>query len=150
MENSNYFEPWKYLNDIFDVIEDVSDVSQIHCDTRDFFCKVLNGFKKEAKNHVLETYEKLAKDERYLILDNEVIPFLGYLEDISGGKGKWRLLDFKNIDTKSGWGMKYLRFYRVDDEHFFVQNNDNEPVEWRLLTKENIDEEQLENSFSRI
>lgn len=146
MKTSNYFDRWKYI----DEINDLSEASQIHCDTRDFYCAILNGFKKEAKNYLSETCENLVKDKRYLINEKEIIPFLKRMETISGGKGKWRLLDFENISTKSGWVFKYLRFYRANDKQFFVENADNEPVEWRLLTKENINKEAIEDGFSKI
>ena len=146
MIESLYFDPWKYFGEI----EDLSSASQIHCGTRDFNCRIIDGFKKEAKDYASGTYGKLVKDKRYLINQNEIIPFLRYLENISGGEGKWRLLNFKNIDTESGWGFKYLRFYRVDDKQFFVENNDNEPVEWRSLTEENINKEAIEDGFSKI
>lgn len=145
MEEKDLFDPWKYI----DEIEMSSDICIITCDTRDFCCDIVNAFEEKTKKYVSKIYKKYLKDERYIIGQTELLPFLKELETISGGKGEWRFLDFKNIETPSGWGMKYLDFYRIDNQHFFIANHDEQPVEWRILTKENLCDEDILN-FSEI
>lgn len=112
---------WKYIDDI--VITD--NTQQIHCDTRDFCCK-LYEFKLDCIVHA--DLSKIAYKEEHLIKTENIIPFLKQLETISGGKGNWRILQFKDLEDVSGWDCKYIRFYRIDD-NWIVCNRDANPIE---------------------
>lgn len=136
--------PWSYL----DECSIHSKINFITVDTRDFFVLLIQRLEMDFYNLDNTIFEEVAKDDRYLIEQDDILPFLKELETISGGKGEWRFLEFKHIDTKSGWGFKYLRLYRIDNHRFIIANNDNEPVEWRLLTKENVCDDLL--NFSEI
>ena len=116
------------------------DIQQVHCDTRDF-CAWLtaDSFDEKEKSHL--PWWNVRNDSRFLIPQNEIIPFLGKLEDMTGGKGEWRMMMFNNVNTKIGW-FKYVRLYRVSPTHFIVTDG-HYAANVSRLTEANLDKEHL-------
>lgn len=123
---------WKYIDNL--VIDD--NTNQVHCDTRDFNCLVLTD-KITLKEH-LQITRNMHK-AKFRIKRDEIIDFLKHLEAISGSKSNWRMLSFK---THISW-LKYIRIYHIQNDTFVVCDRDNKPIEWRILTEDNLRKEYL-------
>ena len=128
---------WIYIDDI----EVTNNVNTIHCDTRDFHCSVREDKTDSSNERHLEITPVL---HNYLIHQNEIKGFLKNLETITGGKGSWRMMNFKEINAGYGW-FKYIRMYRVNEDYFIVCDNVNVPVDRTLMTKDNLIEGDLLN-----
>lgn len=94
------------------------DIQQVHCDTRDFHA-VFTADRYTESDVNTRPWWGVRHDPRFLISQNEVIPFLRKLEDMTGGRGEWRMMNFANVKTFCGW-FKYVRLYRVSPTHFIV------------------------------
>ena len=130
---------WIYIDDI----EVTDNINTIHCDTRDFHCSV-----REDKIDLMDTKHpeitRVLHKDKYLIHQDEIKGFLKGLETITGGKGSWRMMNFKGIKAGYGW-FKYIRMYRVKEDYFVVCDNINVPVDRSLMTKDNLIERVLLN-----
>lgn len=125
---------WIYIDDV----EITDSINTIHCDTRDFCCK-LNEEPINTKDRENRDITKCFHKEEYLIESSKIKEFLKGLERMSGGKGYWRLLDFENVNC-GNW-LKYIRMYRVPNKDVFVVcNRDSEPIFYKNCTKENLKE----------
>ncbi len=118
-------------------------VNAIHCDTRDFHM-IMRNYKIE-KDQYKDLYRLLhgAKiNECFLIKRSEIMSWLKNIEEISGGKCKWRCLNFYTIKTKLGW-LKYIRMYHYKDDYFVVCDGYAEPIDWRTMNEETLEKEYL-------
>lgn len=123
---------WKYIDYI--VIND--DTKQVHCDTRDFHCLIADDkFTLKGNPQITRNMHK----HKFRIKRDEIVDFLKKLETISGGKAAWRMLSF---DIHTSW-LKYIRIYHIQNDTFVVCNRDNKPIEWRILTEDNLRKEYL-------
>ena len=111
-------------------LEITPEINSIHVDTRDFHCFVSE---EKGKNRI--------KGQKFPIPVSEIKDWLLGLEKMTGGKGKWRLMDFRRIDS-GGW-FKYIRLYRNDENSFNVCNRDGNQVMWQLMTEDNLNKEGL-------
>lgn len=111
-------------------LEITSNINSIHIDTRDFHCLLSEEERTSA-----------IKGQKYIIPINEIKIWLLDLERITGGKGEWRMLKFKNIDT-NGW-LKYIRLYRNDEETFIVCDRESHSIDWKGMTESNLEKEYL-------
>ena len=123
---------WKYIDNL--VIDD--NTNQVHCDTRDFNCLVLTD-KITLKEHPQIT--RNMHKHKFRIKRDEIVDFLKKLETISGGKAAWRMLSFT---VHPSW-LKYIRIYHIQNDTFVVCDRDNKPIEWRILTEDNLRKEYL-------
>ena len=123
---------WIYIDDI----EVTDKVNTIHCDTRDFHCSVREDSIDLRDARHPEITKVLHKD-KHLIHQGGIKGFLKGLETITGGKGSWRMMNFRGIKTGCGW-FKYIRAYRVKGDYFVVCDGDNIPVDRSLMTEENL------------
>lgn len=116
------------------------DIQQVHCDTRDFFavCRVDMYDEKEMSSR---PWWKVRNDPRFHLKQEDVIPFLRKLEEITGGEGSWRMMNFRNIKTAIGW-FKYVRLYRVSPTHFIVTDG-TYATNVSKLTEDNLEKEIL-------
>lgn len=123
-----------------------SSVNSVHCDTRDFYCassdSVSNG--NDDVPVILRMY---SNSEEFLINQDEIFSVLSNIANISGGLDcTWRFLEFplvENAGKNKTWECKYFRLYRVNNSKFIFCNAHNQPIDWKLLTKENLIEEDL-------
>lgn len=106
------------------------DINSIHADTRDFCCLLLQENRKEA-----------IKGQKYTVEESEIKDWLTNLEKMTGGKGKWRMMNFKGLDT-GGW-FKYIRMYRNDDHSFIVCDREGHSVDPRLMTEDRLNRKYL-------
>lgn len=122
-------------------------VTSIHCDTRDFYMTI----SKDAldKSIIIDERINIAKmirkgdiAEKYLIHRNEITQWLRNIEEISGGKCKWRCLNFTTIKTKLGW-LKYIRMYFYKDDYFVVCDGYAAPIDWHTMNEETLEKEYL-------
>lgn len=130
---------WIHIDDV----EVTDKVNAIHCDTRDFCCLV----KEETLDLRDSRHPEITKvkyKEEYLIRQDEIKPFLQRLETITGGKGSWRFMNFKGVNTRLGW-FKYIRIYRVRKDLFVVCEGSDLPVVWSMMSEENLIEKHLLN-----
>ena len=130
---------WIYIDDI----EVTDKVNTIHCDTRDFHCAVRED-KIDLRDARHPEITRVKHNNAYFIHQDEIKGFLKGLETITGGKGSWRMMNFKGIKAGYGW-FKYIRMYRVKDDYFVVCDNVNVPVDRSLMTEENLIERDLLN-----
>lgn len=118
-------------------------VKAIHCDTRDFY--ITYSFDDICKgiHYDDRVYDLLHSeiDSKFLIHQDFILDWLESLETMSGGKCEWRCLNFKGIDSQ-GW-LKYIRFYRYNDDMFVVCGWLSDPIKWELCTEENLEKETL-------
>ena len=121
---------WIYIDDI----EVTDKVNTIHCDTRDFHCSVRED-KIDLRDAGYPEITRAKYSNAYFIHQDEIKGFLKRLETITGGKGEWRRMAFKSF---GGWWFKYVRMYRIKGEYFVVCDQDNVPVMWELMRKENL------------
>ena len=122
-------------------------VTAIHCDTRDFEMVISKDVldKSIILQECINVFEMIHKgdiDEKYLIHRNEIPQWLMNIEEISGGKCKWRCLNFTTIKTKLGW-LKYIRMYHYKDDYFVVCDGYAEPIDWRTMNEETLEKEYL-------
>ena len=130
---------WIYIDDI----EVTDKVNTIHCDTRGFHCSVRED-KIDLRDARHPEITKVLHKDKYLIHQDEIKGFLKCLETITGGKGSWRMMNFKGIKAGCGW-FKYIRMYRVEGDHFVICESDNIPVDRSLMTEDNLVEKRLLN-----
>lgn len=114
----------------------------IHCDTRDFV--VMYSCTTCSQHDQKEVYRLLHGkiNERFLIPQGEIIPWLKHIEAISGGRCEWRCLNFTHIKTALGW-LKYIRFYRYTTHLFVVCDDGNAPIDWQRCSEQTIEKEYL-------
>lgn len=105
---NNTFEDWIYI----DNIKELPNCKNIYCDTRDFH---IIGNNMNDEENPIKIDKKLIKLE-FIIDDNKILSWLKYIEKISGGKKKWRLLRFNMFNF---W-IKYIRFYKINENEYFV------------------------------
>lgn len=118
-------------------------VTEIHCDTRDF--AVTYSYTTHTKEDHKEVYRLLNGpkiNERYLMHQDQIIPWLRSIEAISGGRNEWRCLNFTHITTTKGW-LKYIRFYRYTAEQFVVCDSYSTPIDWQRCNEQTIEKEYL-------
>lgn len=129
-----------------DEVEITPEINCIHCDTRTFHakCNIIEFKKFENDKYYELTFNKLIDfldntnhiDEKYLIDINDIIPFCQKLRDIKL-HSKELVLRFNGVEGCGFW-LKYVRMYRINEEQFIVCNMDSKPIEWRLLSKDNV------------
>lgn len=121
-------------------------VTAIHCDTRDFCCMIKTGIYSEDKK-LLDDLDKYSTEDKFLVNQDEIFSVLSNIANISGGLDcTWRFLEFplvENAGTNKIWECKYFRLYRINNTKFIFCNAHNKPIEWKLLTKENLIEPDL-------
>lgn len=91
------------------------EVMSVHCDTRDFSCLLKSEDWKDKESDLLA----FSGNEEYLISGGKVFALLGVIQDFTGGKIKWRMLNYAGY-----WDLKYIRFFRVSDNKFLVTARD--------------------------
>lgn len=74
---------------------------------------------------------------QYQIKTEEILPWLKELEEMTGGKKKWRTLSFNNLNCI--W-LKYIRFYKLFD-YWIVCNRDNKPIDWKSCNINTLNKE---------
>lgn len=137
-----------------DEVEITSEINCIHCDTRIFHakCNIIDFKKIENDRYYELTYNKFIDfleekkgniDEKYLININEIIPFLLNLREIKNYANE-PILRFNDV-LGCGFWLKYVRMYKINDNQFIVCNSDCVPIEWRLLSKNNVTITNYEN-----
>lgn len=130
-----------------DEVEITPEINCIHCDTRTFhaICNIIDFKKIENDKYYELTFNKLIDfidehkniiDEKYLINVNDIIPFYQKLRDIKLYSKEF-VLRFNGVEGCGFW-LKYVRMYRINEEQFIVCNMDAKPIEWRLLSKDNV------------
>lgn len=129
-----------------DEVEITPEINCIHCDTRTFHakCNIIEFKKIENDKYYELTFNKLIDfldntnhiDEKYLIDINDIIPFCQKLRDIKL-HSKELVLRFNGVEGCGFW-LKYVRMYKINEEQFIVCNMDSKPIEWRLLSKDNV------------
>lgn len=126
-----------------------SDVKQIHCDTRDFYCCLSNdNLKYHKTDHISEQrkskdiiniIKKQTSKENYLIEENKIITWLTDMELFSRDNCKnivtWRFLSFEHL---GGTWLKYIRMYRYNSTQFIVCDSDNNMIIWKNCNEENL------------
>lgn len=122
-------------------------VTAIHCDTRDFYMTISKdaldkSIVVDERINICKMIQKGDIDEKYLIHRNEIPQWLRHIEEISGGKCKWRCLNFTTIKTKLGW-LKYIRIYHYKDDYFIICDEYAEPIDWRTMNDETLEKEYL-------
>lgn len=141
--NFDILNEWKNLYDI----EDIYDVSEIFCDTRDFHVMLCD--EDITHDNIIDTSikKKILKkqvNKDFLIGKNDIISWLKYIEKISSNNLsniEWRYLSFDNIGNED-W-TKFIRFYRYDDDNYVVTNNGYKLLPWREMTDANLNREKL-------
>lgn len=137
-----------------DEVEITSEINCIHCDTRTFHvkCNIIDFKKIENDRYYELTYNKFIDfleekkgniDEKYLININEIIPFLLNIREIKNYANE-PILRFNGV-LGCGFWLKYIRMYKINDNQFIVCNSDCVPIEWRLLSKNNVAVTNYEN-----
>ena len=130
---------WNHIS----IIEIGQYKESVHCDTRDFFVAFGNRvYTKEKDKEVYRLLHGSKINEKFLIRRHEILPWLMEMERISGGRNKWRCLNFSHITTAKGW-LKYIRFYRYKDDAFVVCDDYYNPIDWRQCNEQTIDKECL-------
>lgn len=140
MEIGKMNKDWTY---IYEAEPITSGVTAVHCDTRDF--AVIYRDKAYTKEDNKEVYRLLhgAKiNEKFLIAKGKIIPWLKQIESIAGGKNKWRMLNFSNVNTSLGW-LKYIRFYRYHEDQFVVCDSYSSPIDWSKCDESTLEKEYL-------
>ena len=120
-----------------------SIVESVHCDTRDFAVNyTYTTYTKEDHKEVYRLLHGGKINEKYLIPQDRILPWLAEMERISGGRNEWRCLNFTHIKTALGW-LKYIRFYRYTGDTFVVCDSYNTPIDWRGCNEQTIEKEYL-------
>lgn len=130
-----------------DELEITPEINCVHCDTRMFHavCNIIEFKKIEGDRYYELTFNKLIDfiednkgniDEKYLIDVDDIIPFCKHLKNIRDYSNEL-ILRFNGVEGCGFW-LKYVRMYRIDEEQFIVCNSDSKPIEWKLLSKENV------------
>lgn len=142
------FDEWLPLK----AVTDVSEANVITTDTRQFplytklrrerfNCEDMRNEMKENRYYeryrtVVEIMEGITEcDDKFLIDENEVIPFLKKILVIKY-ESKELMLRF-DVDKCDFW-LKYIRIFRVPDSTKFVVTNEGQPIEWRKLDEKNL------------
>lgn len=118
----------------------------INCNTRDFAC---NGFdfneketkdffsdkergKSKLKNLLLLNKQDKLKTDKYFISLEEILPWLASIKEKTGGENEWRIF-YANLDNCHNWDLKYIRFYKVENDKYIVCNSYWIPIEWKQV-----------------
>lgn len=118
-------------------------ITAIHCDTRDFAMTYsYTTYTKEDHKDVFRLLHGGKINEKFLIEKEEILPWLAEMERISGGRNKWRCLNFTHIKTALGW-LKYISFYRYTDNTFVVCDSYSTPIDWQGCNEQTIEKEYL-------
>lgn len=118
-------------------------ITAIHCDTRDFTVLYHDlPYTKEEDKEVYRLLHGGKINERFLIPQGEIIPWLKHIEAISGGRCEWHCLNFTHIKTALGW-LKYIRFYRYTPHLFVVCDSYSTPIDWQRCSEQTIEKEYL-------
>lgn len=108
-----------------DVYFDDESIKQIHVDTRDFHCSVVDRNKPDKEGEWKSVIEKYKGRVEYLHSASEVKSLIDRWFEESGGKRDWRHFYVDSNDTAvAGWLMKYIRIYRIDDGFIVCNRND--------------------------
>lgn len=129
-----------YIDEVIKLLT-LNGVKELLVDTRSFSCLLLNKNSDAAENY--SVIRKLIKNqnalEENIIEEADVLNWVKEIENISGGLGHWRFLNFNTLDVSIGW-LKYIRFYRYNEHQFIVCDSLSYPIEYRKCTADNLDE----------
>ena len=131
---------WTYIDEAEPI---TSDVTAVHCDTRDFavICRD-KVYTKEDNKEIYRLLHGAKINEKFLIAQDKIIPWLKQIESIAGGKNKWRMLNFSNVNTSLGW-LKYIRFYRYYEDKFVVCGSYSSPIDWSKCDESTLEKKYL-------
>ena len=118
-------------------------ITGILCDTRDF--AVTYSYTTHSKKDHKEVYRLLhggKVNDKFLIREDEIIPWLKRIEAMTGGKAGWRCMNFTHINTTKGW-LKYICFYRYTEDTFVVCDWFKTPIDWQACSEETLEKEYL-------
>lgn len=138
MENN-----WLYIDEVIKLSKlfTLNVIKELHVDTRSFSCLLLKENSDEDKN--CSIIRKLVKNqnalEKNIIEEADILTWVKEIENISGGLGHWRFLNFNTLDVSMDW-LKYIRFYRYNEHQFIVCDSLSYPIEYRKCTADNLDE----------
>ena len=138
MENN-----WVYIDEVIKLSKlfTLNVIKELHVDTRSFSCLLLKENSDEDEN--CSIIRKLIKNqnalEENIIEEADVLTWVKEIENISGGLGHWRFLNFNTLDVSMDW-LKYIRFYRYNEHQFIVCDSLSYPIEYRKCTADNLDE----------
>ena len=141
MENN-----WIYIDEVIKLSKlfTLNVIKELHVDTRSFSCLLLKENSDEDEN--CSIIRKLVKNqnalEKNIIEEADILTWVKEIENISGGLGHWRFLNFKTLDVSMDW-LKYIRFYRYNEHQFIVCDSLNYPIEYRKCTVDNLDKKIL-------
>ena len=124
---------WIYI----DNLNITDEVMAVHCDTRDFHCALSDMPLKNDKEKYLRLKKELGK-EKFLVDAGEITSFLKRIETFSGGKHDWRMLAFTKLNYGKNCWLKYIRFYRVENNKFIVTFNGESALEVADMIQENV------------
>ena len=134
MENN-----WVYIDEVIKLLT-LNGVKELHVDTRSFSCLLLD--KNSDADENCSIIRKLIKNqnalEENIIEQADVLTWVKEVENISGGLGHWRFLNFNTLDVSMGW-LEYIRFYRYNEHQFIVCDSLSYPIEYRKCTADNLD-----------
>lgn len=125
-----------------------ADTNMVHVDTRDFY--VMQETESiDLRDHRYPEISKCIHNDDYMIDGEKIKDFLKHIEDIAGGKAKWRCLNF-DIDGCRYWELKYIRMYKIKKTgKFIVCNRNQTPIKWRDLNETNIDKGAIEDGLDK-
>ena len=138
MENN-----WVYIDEVIKLSKlfTLNVIKELHVDTRSFSCLLLKENSDGDEN--CSIIRKLIKNqnalEENIIEQADVLTWVKEVENISGGLGHWRFLNFNTLDVSMDW-LKYIRFYRYNEHQFIVCDSLSYPIEYRKCTVDNLDE----------
>ena len=138
MENN-----WVYIDEVIKLSKlfTLNVIKELHVDTRSFSCLLLKENSDEDEN--CSIIRKLVKNqnalEKNIIEEADILTWVKEIENISGGLGHWRFLNFNTLDVSMDW-LKYIRFYRYNEHQFIVCDSLSYPIEYRKCTIDNLDE----------
>lgn len=120
-------EKWVKIEQISE--DDLKYCLRLFVDTRDMGCFVSNIITDDEWTE----NKNITKDN--IISKEDVIPLIKNLKN-------WRKTPVFNLKEGSSgfWSLKYLRFYRYDDNSFSLHDRNNTPLNVGLLTEDNIEE----------
>lgn len=127
--------------------KDIYSVNEVCCDTRDFYVMLCNDniehnniINPLIKSDIIRQNIK----EDFLIDKTNIITWLKHVEKISSNNLpniEWRYLSFNNIENNE-W-IKYIRFYRYNDNSYVVTNNGYKLLPWREMNETNLNQSLL-------
>jgi len=109
----------------------MSDVNQIHIDTRDFECLTDNS------HFEFDTSKIKNYPDRFFHTFDSVVKTIEDLYNRSGGEGTWRCLWLRGEGEKASenWNLKYIHIYRTEFG-FVICGNDNKALSRDVLNSE--------------